>query len=69
MISILSILEKYDLKQLKKEYTTQITDEPTSTIIIYTINGKFQIKDHGLTGEYPLGELYKTVYKLNQNIR
>ena len=69
MRAILSILEKFDLKQLKKEYSAEETDRPTSTITIYTVKGKFEIKDHGLIGEYPLNILYTIVYKLKENFR
>lgn len=67
--NIQNILQKSNLKQLKKEYSVAKTDQPTSTTTIITNNEQFQIKDYGLQGEYPLDSLYKIVYKLNQNFR
>jgi hypothetical protein len=60
---VLKILLSIDLEKLKKEYTVQTSDQPTSTTIIYTTGQNFITKDYGLKGEYPLQELYKTVYK------
>ncbi|MBC7863411.1 MAG: hypothetical protein IAF38_10580 [Bacteroidia bacterium] len=61
--TILEILNKTDLKKLKKEYTVNVTDQPSSTTTIYTSKQKFVIEDYGLKGEYPLQELYKIVYR------
>lgn len=64
MKKILRLLKTSDIQRLKKEYRVGKTDQPTSTITIYTEREKFVIKDYGLEGEYPLQELYKLVYKL-----
>ncbi len=61
---VLALLQNADLEKLKTEYTVNLSDQPTSTITIYTAKRKFIIKDYGLQGEYPLQELYKIVYKL-----
>jgi hypothetical protein len=61
--SILELIKIPDLEKLKKEYTIGTTDQPSSTTVIYTPKRKFEIKDYGLKGEYPLKELYKIVYK------
>ena len=61
---IRELLQNANLEKLKGEYKIGKTDQPTSTIIIYTSQRKFTIKDYGLEGEYPLQELYKLVYKL-----
>jgi hypothetical protein len=61
--SILQILKRTDWEKIKKEYTTQASDQPTSTIIIFTASRKFTIKDYGLKGDEPLQELYKIGYK------
>ena len=60
---ISDLLQGFDLEKLKKEYTVQATDQPTSTTTIYTSTKKITVKDYGLKGEYPLQELYKIVYK------
>jgi len=64
MKKIPSILKVSDLEKLKKEYTNRKSDQPTSTITIYTEHGNFVIKDYGLVGDHPLPELYSIVYKL-----
>jgi len=61
--SILQILKKTDWEKIKKEYTVQKSDQPASTIIIFTENRTFVIKDYGLKGDDPLQELYKIGYK------
>lgn len=66
---ILSLFQNVRLDTLKKEYTHGPTDQPTSTTTIYTSTGNFIISDYGLQAEYPLNELYKIVYKLNENFR
>jgi hypothetical protein len=62
--NILQILRRTDWGKIKKEYTTQASDQPASTITIYTEANKFTIKDYGLKGDAPLQELYKIGYKL-----
>jgi hypothetical protein len=64
MKTVLKILENSDLKRLKKEYRVELSDQPTSTITIFTKKQKFIIMDYGLNGENPLPTLYKIVYKL-----
>ena len=61
---ILLLLQSSDLYKLKKEYKVSKTDQPTSTLIIYSNQQIFTIKDYGLEGDYPLQNLYKTIYKL-----
>jgi len=61
--SILQILKRIDWGKIKKEYTTQASDQPTSTITIFTEDHKFVIKDYGLKGDEPLQELYRIGYK------
>ena len=63
MQGILKLLKIEDLEKLEKEYKVGMTDQPSSKTIIYTSKTKFVINDYGLKGEYPLQELYKTVYK------
>ncbi len=60
---VMELLQNADLEKLKNEYKVGMSDQPTSTITIYTSKRKFIIKDYGLEGEYPLKELYKIVYK------
>ena len=60
----LNLLRNSDLRKLKDDYKINRTDQPTSTIVIYTDKQKFIIKDYGLAGDYPLQDLYKIVYKL-----
>ena len=60
---ILKILMNSDVEKLKREFKVQSTDQPTSTITIYTSTKKIIIKDYGLKGDSPLQELYKVVYK------
>jgi hypothetical protein len=61
---VLNLLAKTDLNKLKNSYTVGLSDQPTSTIIVYSKNRTLTIKDYGLQGEYPLQALYKIVYKL-----
>ena len=60
---IYELLKNTDIEKLKTEYTVEKTDQPTSTITIYTTKKTFVIEDYGLVGEYPLQELYEIVYK------
>jgi hypothetical protein len=57
------MLDNTNLGHLKNKYSVIISDQPTSTIIFYTNIKKIVIEDYGLSGEYPLQELYKIVYK------
>ena len=59
------LIEHVNLESFKKHYTTDKSDQPKSTIIIYANNKKYVIEDYGLVGENPLQDLYKIVYKLN----
>lgn len=61
--SIKRLLKYSDLKQLKSKYSVNKSDQPISTTKIYTSLKNFVIEDYGLSGEYPLQELYKIVYK------
>ena len=61
---VLQLLQSSDLDKLKTEYKVARTDQPSSTIKIYTTQKTYVIKDYGLEGDYPLKELYKIVYKL-----
>jgi hypothetical protein len=63
MKKILRLLETSDLTQLKAEYTTPKTDQPTSTTTIYAGHKIFTVKDYGLVADSPLQELYDIVYK------
>ena len=58
------LLNETDWNTFKTEYSVSLSDQPTSTIKIYTTNNSFSIKDYGLKADYPLTELYKIVYKL-----
>ncbi|WDF79093.1 hypothetical protein PQ469_03610 [Mucilaginibacter sp. KACC 22773] len=64
MKQIYKILQRADLKNLKRKYTVNMSDQPKSTITFYTNTGKIVIEDYGLQGEYPLQDLYKIIYKL-----
>lgn len=64
MLEALSLLQNADLESIKKDYTTDLSDQPTSTTIIYKGQQKIVIKDYGLKGDYPLQDLYRIVYKL-----
>lgn len=60
---VLELLQNSDLDKIKTEYTVGKTDQPTSTLVIYTNKQKLTIKDYGLEGDKPLPQLYKIVYK------
>lgn len=60
---IRSLLTPETLHHLQKKYSVDKTDQPTSTLTIYTLKEKFEVTDYGLGGEAPLQELYKIVYK------
>lgn len=61
--AIQQVLSTTNLETLKKEYTSNISDQPRSTLKIYTTQKTFIFNDYGLQGDYPLQELYKIVYK------
>ena len=61
--NILDLLKNVDLQKIKKDYKEEKTDQPSSTTIIYTAQGKFTINDYGLIADAPLSQLYKIVYK------
>lgn len=67
--TILNLLLNTDIKDMQKEYKAAMTDQPTSTITIYTNHDTIQFKDYGLIGQSPLEDIYKLVYKLNINFR
>ena len=60
---IKELFKTTDFETFKKEYTTNLSDQPTSTTKIYTTNNIYLIKDYGLKGDYPLEKLYGIVYK------
>jgi hypothetical protein len=67
--TVLQLLASADIKSMQKKYKTLMTDQPTSAMTIYTGKDTILINDYGLTGQYPLSEIYKIVYKLNINFR
>lgn len=67
--SIRKLVTDFDLKKLKKDYTANWTDAPTSTTTFYFNNEQIKIRDYGLQGEQPLKELYRLIYMLNINHR
>lgn len=64
MSQALALLQKADFESLKKCYRVAKTDQPLSTITVYTDSKTYSIEDYGLQGEYPLQKLYSLVYKL-----
>ncbi len=60
---IIRILNEPDFKNLNKDYSVDLSDQPTSTMTIYSVKQKLTIKDYGLRGPQALQELYKIVYK------
>lgn len=48
MRRVLGVLQQLNLKKLKSEYTTNASDQPTSTTTIYTRSGNYMIRDYGL---------------------
>jgi hypothetical protein len=64
MKQALNLLQIINFEEFKNEYRTNTSDQPTSTITIYTTQKKFIIKDYGLEGNQPLPALYKIVYRL-----
>lgn len=62
---IRKLVEYPNLNTLKNNYSVEIPDQGTSPIKFYISRNtkSFMIKDYGLTGPYPLQELYKIVYK------
>lgn len=63
MKKVLELLQAADLDKIKKEYTSNKSDQATSTLVIYTSQGNYTIKDYGLQGDRPLPDLYKIIYK------
>lgn len=62
--AIMVLLQNSNLNALNTNYSTNRTDQPTSTTIIYTTVREYTIKDYGLDGDKPLPELYKLVYRI-----
>ena len=60
---VYNLLNISQLDKLRKEYHTNLSDQPTSKTIIYTTKKVFIINDYGLKGDKPLQEMYKIVYK------
>ena len=67
--TIRSLLINNDFKKIKKDYSENASDQPTSSTTIYTIQDTFRIKDYGLIAEFPLTELYRIVYDFKKNFR
>jgi len=63
IMSVLKLLSDADLAGLKEKYSTTKTDQPSSTMKIFTAKKIYTIEDYGLTGTYPLQELYQMVYR------
>jgi len=51
---IIGLLNSVSIEKLRKSYKINITDQPSSTTIIYRGERKFVIEDYGLSGDYPL---------------
>ncbi len=66
MQAVKILLELADLEALKEEYTTDYSDQPTSTTKIYTANKTHVIRDYGLKGDETLTKLYKLVYRIHE---
>lgn len=64
MKKVFELIEKTDWNKLNPAYNNGRTDQPASTIVLYTTNKIVTIKDYGLVGDNPLQELYRLVYKL-----
>ena len=62
--TVLDLLENMDLLEMKKEYTVSMTDQPSSTMTIYTSNDTIGVYDYGLQASTQLKTIYKLVYKL-----
>ena len=61
--SLLTLIDKSDFQNLKKEYTNSRSDQPSSKLIIYSTRDTLFFNDYGLEGAHPLKELYNIVYK------
>jgi hypothetical protein len=61
--SIAKLLRTADLENLKKQYATELSDQPRSTTKIYTTKKTFIFDDYGLVGDPLLQQLYRIVYK------
>lgn len=66
MEAVKTLLELADLEALKEEYTTDYSDQPTSTIKISTIDKTYVTRDYGLKGDETLTKLYKLVYRIHE---
>jgi hypothetical protein len=63
MDRVLTLILDSSFRNLKREYKVYATDQPTSTLTIYTNKGTIVIVDYGLEGEYPLKEIYRIIYR------
>ena len=61
---ILSLLRHTDLSKMKIDYSSNRSDQPSSTLIIYTNLQTYKVHDYGLHGDALLQELYKIVYNI-----
>jgi hypothetical protein len=66
--NISNILKNMNFEGYQKNYAVVTTDQPTSTLIIYTDKEQYIIEDYGLEGNAPLPELYNIVYKLDKDL-
>lgn len=65
MNHIFDLIKKADLSKLKKEYSTNKSDQPRSTMTIYTKDNEYEIDDYGLEGDSLLIEIYDIAYKID----
>ncbi|MFL5763144.1 MAG: hypothetical protein ACJ77K_04320 [Bacteroidia bacterium] len=63
MNSILELLKNVDLATIKKEYTTNRSDQARATTTIYSAGKIYKFDDYGLEAGSPLRELYKIVFR------
>lgn len=60
---ILELLQIPVLEKIKKKYTSDLSDQPSSITKIYTTKKVYIIDDYALQGDYPLQKIYSIVYK------
>jgi hypothetical protein len=63
MENLRKIAGSMDLEKAEKAYNTNKTDQPNSTLIIYTQKKRYEFYDYGLVGNAVLQKIYRIVYK------
>lgn len=69
MGKIRQLMAESDIRNLERKHAVSMVDQPNSIVIFHLANDSITVSDYGLTGQFPLKELYELVYKPEINFR